>query len=145
MNKLFKCKNWELINLRLLKYNFIRVGGVGSLVGKGLAIPKYLKLLSIDKTSKRRLPSLPIFSKLNLIVNSCIKIIFNYRNVERVIRLQKFIKKKIKKRRKELNIYGGYAVSDKNIFKVCLKQIWFYCTCKMTAIKTFIKITPWGI
>ena len=81
------------------------------------AISKYLKLLSIDKTSIRRLPSpcLPIYFEPILIVEKCTKIIYNYLNVKEVNPTS------INKWKQELNVYGEVTVAVKDIFKVCFK------------------------
>ena len=81
------------------------------------AISKYLKLLSIDKTSIRRSlsPCLPAYFEPILIVEKCTKIIYNYLNVKEVNTTT------IEKCKQELNIYGDVTVAVKDIFKVCFK------------------------
>ena len=81
------------------------------------AISKYLKLLSIDKTSIRRLPSpcLTIYFEPILIVEKCTKIIYNYLNVKEVNPTS------INKWKQELNVYGEVTAAVKDILKVCFK------------------------
>lgn len=81
------------------------------------SILKCLKLLSIDRTSVKRIPNpcMPVFLQPVLISEKCTKIIYNYLNEKEVVPTA------INKWRTELTPYGVDDISVIDVFKICFK------------------------
>lgn len=97
---------YNLNDICIMQYNSITT-----------SIFKYLKLLSIDRSSVKRIPNpcMPVFLQPVLISEKCTKIIYNYLNEKDDVPTA------INKWRTELTPYGVDDISVNDFFKICFK------------------------